>query len=105
MLVRDVESLDCERYIGVRAYRSRMIYECFIQKLGNPRISESAESRTNSFSIESVFKSQICEVIEANFRKAKITLLLLELQFIYVSRFVRIGNLLMYTRKFLLILL
>lgn len=48
-----------------------MIYECFIQKLGNPRISESAESRTNSFSIESVFKSQICEVIEPNFRKAK----------------------------------
>lgn len=47
-----------------------MIYECFIQKLGNPRISESAESRTNSFSIESVFKLQICDVIELNFRKA-----------------------------------
>lgn len=69
-----------------------MIYECFIQKLGNLRISESAESQTNSFSIESVFKLQICDVTNRTFVKLTTTFSLLQLQFIYVSRFIPIGN-------------
>jgi len=46
-----------------------MIYVRFIQRLGKPRISESAESRANSFSVESVFKLRICGIIGSNFHK------------------------------------